>query len=64
MADREQGNTEAPSALAQAAHDRAVSSGADGYADPETGLFVFTAEYLSARGTCCSSDCRHCPYPK
>ena len=41
-----------------------VRDGDDGYADPETGLFVFTAGYLSARGTCCDSDCRHCPYPK
>ena len=52
------------SARAQAAHERAMRDGDDGYADPETGLFVFTAGYLSARGTCCDSDCRHCPYPK
>jgi nucleoside 2-deoxyribosyltransferase len=64
MADPEPRSTEAPSALAQAAHDRAVGEGADGYADPETGLLVFTATYLSARGTCCDSDCRHCPYRK
>ncbi len=23
---------------------------------------VFTAKYLSARGYCCKSGCRHCPY--
>lgn len=23
---------------------------------------VFTAHYLRARGTCCHSECRHCPY--
>ena len=47
---------------ARAAHERAVRAGADGYDDPETGLFVFTAAYLAARGTCCDSGCRHCPY--
>jgi hypothetical protein len=46
----------------QAAHDLAVQNGDDGYLDPESGLFVFTAAYLMARGTCCDSDCRHCPY--
>ena len=46
----------------QAAHDRAVREGEDGYVDPDTGLFVFTAAYLTARGTCCDSGCRHCPY--
>jgi hypothetical protein len=56
------GPDESPSAAAQAAHDRAVRAGDDGYADPETGLFVFTAAYLAARGTCCDSGCRHCPY--
>lgn len=44
------------------AHDQAVRDGADGYMDPSTGLFVFTAAYLEARGTCCDSGCRHCPY--
>jgi len=39
-----------------------MRQGEDGYTDPETGLFVFTAAYLAARGTCCESDCRHCPY--
>ena len=49
---------------ATAAHEQALRDGADGYADPATGLFVFTAAYLAARGTCCDSQCRHCPYPK
>jgi hypothetical protein len=44
------------------AHRWALSAGAAGYADPQTGLFVFTAAYLAARGTCCDSGCRHCPY--
>jgi hypothetical protein len=48
----------------QAAHEQAVRDGEDGYTDPETGLFVFTAAYLAARGTCCDSNCRHCPYPR
>ena len=55
---------EAPRAEVQAAHDRAVRAGEDGYIDPETGLFVFTAAYLAARGTCCDSGCRHCPYTR
>jgi len=45
-----------------AAHRRAIAAGDDGYLDPATGLFVFTAAYLTARGTCCESRCRHCPY--
>jgi hypothetical protein len=45
-----------------AAHRQAMVAGEDGYSDPVTGLFAFTAAYLAARGTCCDSDCRHCPY--
>ena len=45
-----------------AAHRRAIAAGDDGYLDPVTGLFVFTAAYLSERETCCESRCRHCPY--
>ena len=45
-----------------AAHERAIREGADGYIDPKRGLFVFTAAYLAARGACCDSNCRHCPY--
>jgi Family of unknown function (DUF5522) len=44
------------------AHARASSAGDEGYTDPITGLFVFTAAYLAARGTCCDKNCRHCPY--
>lgn len=44
------------------AHDAAIAAGEDGYDDPTTGLFVFTAAYLTARGACCDSGCRHCPY--
>ncbi|MFM8413205.1 MAG: DUF5522 domain-containing protein [Planctomycetota bacterium] len=28
----------------------------------ENGLLVFTAAYHLARGSCCGSGCRHCPY--
>ena len=43
-------------------HDEAVAAGEPGYIDPVTGLFVLTAAYLAARGECCGSGCRHCPY--
>lgn len=43
-------------------HDEAVANGDDGYLDPTTGLFVFTDAYLLAKGPCCESRCRHCPY--
>jgi hypothetical protein len=46
-----------------AAHDEAVAAGEDTYIDPATGYSVFTRTYLLARGTCCDSGCRHCPYP-
>jgi len=45
-----------------AAHRDAIAAGEAGYLDPVNGLFVFTAAYLTARGTCCDSSCRHCPY--
>ena len=45
-----------------ARHAAAMAAGDAGYADPQTGLFVLTAAFLAARGTCCGSGCRHCPY--
>jgi hypothetical protein len=45
-----------------AAHKAAVEAGYDTYVDPDTGLSVFTAAFLLARGTCCDGGCRHCPY--
>jgi hypothetical protein len=45
-----------------AAHGRALEAGEDGYLDPATGLWCFTAGYLWERGACCDSGCRHCPY--
>jgi hypothetical protein len=44
------------------AHEAAVARDDDGYLDPVTGAFVFTAASHWARGTCCQSGCRHCPY--
>jgi hypothetical protein len=44
------------------AHAEALGAGRAGYPDPETGLFVLTAGFLAARGTCCGRGCRHCPY--
>jgi hypothetical protein len=44
------------------AHNAAMEAGEPGYLDPATGLFVLTAAYLVARGACCDSGCRHCPY--
>jgi hypothetical protein len=49
--------------IRQAAHDAAVAAGEAGYLDPDTGLFVLTAQYLLDRGHCCGNGCRHCPYP-
>jgi len=43
-------------------HTAALASGAPGYEDPATGLFVLTSAWLAARGSCCESGCRHCPY--
>jgi len=45
-----------------AAHAAALQAAAAGYADPQTGLFVLTAGYLTGRGHCCGNGCRHCPY--
>lgn len=45
-----------------AAHAAASAAGDAGYLDPAGGLFVLTAGFLAARGTCCGRGCRHCPY--
>jgi hypothetical protein len=64
-------STPAPSRLALnhprradilAAHDAALATNEAGYTDPASGLFVLTAAWLAARGTCCEKGCRHCPY--
>jgi hypothetical protein len=46
------------------AHNGALAAGSAGYLDPRTGLFVLSAGFLAARGTCCGRGCRHCPYVK
>ena len=43
-------------------HRTALLEGDAGYADPETGLFVLTAQFHADRGHCCGNGCRHCPY--
>lgn len=45
-----------------AAHTAAVLDDVDGYIDPLTGHWVFTARYLDERGHCCEQGCRHCPW--
>ena len=50
------------STAALQAHRRAVADGADGYVDPDTGMFCFTAAYHWAKGACCDLGCRHCPW--
>lgn len=45
-----------------AAHTAAVLGDVDGYIDPISGYWVFTARYLDERGHCCDMGCRHCPY--
>ena len=44
------------------AHEEALAAGAHTYVDPTTGYLVFTELFHKARGTCCGSGCRHCPY--
>lgn len=44
------------------AHASAVRAGQQSYADPATGYSVFTELASFARGYCCGSGCRHCPY--
>ncbi|MEE4661111.1 MAG: DUF5522 domain-containing protein [Halieaceae bacterium] len=47
---------------AEEAHRRACDAGQHTYTDPETGYQVFTALAHKARGYCCGSGCRHCPF--
>lgn len=49
-------------AVILATHARALAAGADSYVDPVSGYTVLTSTFLLARGTCCNSGCRHCPY--
>ena len=43
-------------------HDAALDRGVPSYIDPVSGFSVFTADFLAARGYCCGSGCRHCPW--
>jgi hypothetical protein len=43
-------------------HADAMAAGMANYADPISGLRVFTAGFLAKRGYCCDSGCRHCPF--
>ncbi len=43
-------------------HGTALDAGLPVYADPRSGLSVFTSEFLARRGYCCDSGCRHCPF--
>ena len=45
-----------------ALHERACAAGELTYVDPETGYSVMTRLKHEARGRCCGSGCRHCPY--
>lgn len=49
-------------ALCQKLHDEACAAGKRRYVDPKTGFTVFTRLEHEARGYCCKSGCRHCPY--
>ncbi|MGE3973580.1 MAG: DUF5522 domain-containing protein [Bdellovibrionales bacterium] len=48
--------------LWMAIHELADEKGVDLYVDPDTNYSVFTRGYLLRKGTCCKSQCRHCPY--
>jgi diphthamide synthase (EF-2-diphthine--ammonia ligase)/ABC-type Fe3+-hydroxamate transport system substrate-binding protein len=43
-------------------HKEACERGVHQYNDPATGYQVFTEVAHKARGKCCGSGCRHCPY--
>jgi len=45
-----------------ARHSEAIALRLPTYRDPSSGFAVFTATFLTERGTCCDSGCRHCPY--
>jgi len=44
------------------AHQVAMDEGRNGYLDPKSGAWVFTAAAHAARGFCCENGCRHCPF--
>ena len=48
----------------EALHANACARGDHSYTDPDTGYQVFTEIAHCARGRCCGSGCRHCPWKK
>jgi len=48
--------------LWRALHEAACARGDSRYRDPETGYTVFTRLAHEARGECCGSACRQCPF--
>ena len=49
-------------ALVLRVHEAAVAADLATYPDPLSGFEVLTAAELWARGFCCDSGCRHCPF--
>ena len=43
-------------------HGAALDNRLPMYTDPQSGLSVFTSEFLARRGSCCVGGCRHCPF--
>lgn len=43
-------------------HEEACENKQNYYIDPESKLKVLTKYFLTRRGWCCGSGCRHCPY--
>ena len=62
MNERPPNPPEDEATIAARAHAAAIAHGDETYVDPVTGYFVLTEATLRARGTCCGSGCRHCPY--
>lgn len=52
---------EPPSKSQPPSRPRPLVEGDDYYLN-EDGFMVFTEAYLTRRGYCCESGCRHCPY--
>ena len=48
--------------LVLSVHEAAMAADLPTYPDPLSGFEVLTAAELWARGFCCDSGCRHCPF--
>lgn len=62
LANQDNSATESDEEVGSSERESPLQEGLDYYL--ENGLFVFTATFLSKRGYCCESGCRHCPYEK